>query len=892
MPWLIVEKGPERGRNVELQKGAKIVFGRDATCDFVTADAACSRRHFSVVDDAGTWKVVDHNSTHGTYLNGWRVQESKVDDGDSISAGETVVTFALEGSGKGLVGKVIAGYQILERIGRGGMGTVYKAKQIALDRIVALKVLSGKFSNDKIFINRFFKEAQAAARLNHPNVVQVYDVREEQGLYLLSIEIMDRGTIQDLANEQGQLPIPRVLEIARDAALGLVYAEKKGIVHGDIKPDNLMINSDGHIKISDLGLAREAGEAAGGSKGAIFGTPHFVSPEQAQGLSVDSRSDIYSLGATLYRLLAGATPFTGETVAEIVKKQINDEPEDLRAARPDCPEDLADLVAVMMAKSPAERFGTAHELLEAINALDSSGRLKKAGSSKRLLVVMILAALVLIGGPAAFFISTREKDKPQPPTTASGPVSTQPTSAPTTSNDAKVELQMKELEVERASLDAHRFYDQVRLEGKGDDPERLGEVLTRFRRAADLHPETDTSKKLRREIADIEKLAAEAEGRRAAAAAAAAEALRLAQTTLEAAKTAIEALKTELRFGDALAKATEATAALKDGPLASAGGDLVAEVKSAAKTSYESVKARAEGRMSSLDFEGARGEFKTVVEKFNPQKLAGPDFAEIDAFVKDAGEQIAKIDDSKNRKLAADRAADQATLFGALSKHYRVLRDQFDLAAAKRELAAAEASLVTADAVERIRDVKMRLDSVIAMRGQMIERSGAATDEVRLAQTKTIPAGKVAAMDDAGIVVEKRPGQSQNVAWAEVDPKSAYKIAAKRAVQAPADRRGLVLMCVECGLFDEAAKELEDLKKAASAEMEKDIAYLAAIVDFETKAANEIERIRGLFQAAKESGKGWFEVKRALGEFTIAYRGSQAFLLNSDGTTSIVAAKP
>jgi eukaryotic-like serine/threonine-protein kinase len=895
MPWLIIEKGPERGRSLELPKGGQLVFGRDQACDIVTADPACSRRHFSVTDEGGTCILRDAGSTHGTYINGWRVHESKLEDGDNISAGESVMSFATEGSGRGLVGKVVAGYQVMDRVGRGGMGTVYKAKQIALDRIVALKVLSGKYSNNKTFINRFFKEAQAAARLNHPNIVQVYDVREEQGLYLLSIEMMDRGTVQDLANEQGQLPIARVLDIARDAAQGLVYAEKKGIVHGDIKPDNLMINSDGHIKISDLGLARHVDDAHDRERdGGIFGTPHFVSPEQAQGKPTDTRSDIYSLGATLYRLIAGRTPHTGETVGEIIRKQIQVEPEPLRTLRSDCPQDLADLVAVMMDKDPAERFENAPQLLEALHALGKTGQLHAAGRGRRGLALAAIAVIV-VGAPVAYFLLTSSKPKtPQPlPESTSRPASQPAASAIDQSQRASYEKNLKELKVAKALLEAQRVWDQKKVGGLGEDAAALAEVRQKFVEASRLHPEADKTREVLAEIKVIDAKMREILDREAQRARDLEAAKDRADALYAEAKAKVEQSAAGNRFAEALMHALAAAAGLADSTRAADATALAAETRERAKQAAAAATAAAKAKLESADFQAAREALRPLLESYaaGAPAEAGADYQDILAAVAEAKELNERLAASEKAKLEADRRADEDLLHALLARHYRVLRESFDTAAARREFEAAEKGLMTEMARRFMAGAKAKVERLDALRQLVIQRFAAGGEDVRVAATKSMPAGKVVAVDDKGVTVERRPGNQQQVPWSEVDPKTVQRSLAKKSAS-PKERLEIVFLCLESGLYEDAQKEIEEIRKLGAAEVETELAELARAVEREAKAESELAQARALYAQAKESGKAWFDVRRALEDFIAQYRGTQAFVLASDGGQAMLGETP
>jgi hypothetical protein len=412
MGYLAIENGKSRGERRELVSGGKITFGRDPKADLAVEDVLCSRRHFEVLEQGGKVILRDLGSSNGTFVNGARVDgEVALVNGDAIHAGESEFTWIDEPAtqGRGLVGKTLGGYKIGERVGRGGMGTVYRATQVSLNRVIALKILTPKVSKDPAFVRRFQQEAQAAGRLNHPNIVQVYDVGSDKDLHFYSMEFIENGTVQDLATKQGALDPDLALAIVTDAARGLEYAEKKNIVHRDIKPDNLMINAEGVVKINDLGLAHDvAGDEAGGE---IFGTPHFIAPEQARGEKVDSRSDLYSLGATFYRLLTGANPFQGENVQEILRKQIEEDPTPLREVKREIPAALEAIVLKLMKKAPEDRYQSATALLQDLERAAGGG-----GSAKKRSLLWAAAVTLLLGGGAAYWFFGRPPEpKPTPP---------------------------------------------------------------------------------------------------------------------------------------------------------------------------------------------------------------------------------------------------------------------------------------------------------------------------------------------------------------------------------------------------------------------------------------------------------------------------------------------
>jgi serine/threonine-protein kinase len=293
---------------------------------------------------------------------------------------------------------ILGGYQILAPIGSGGMGQVFKALQPRLHRIVALKVIKPEIirGNPRAY-QRFKREAKAAARLNHPNIVAIYDADEANGVPFLVLEYVDGPDLEKLVRQQGPLPWEVACDYAKQAALGLQHAFEAGFVHRDIKPSNLLIcnwkipsrpcyecqkrtlqaDPFGRVKILDLGLVRtvEVAEAPPSltRDGAVMGTPDFMAPEQAlNSRLVDIRADLYSLGGTLYFLLTGHVPFPGGTLTEKLLKQQQYQPEPIQTYRPDVPEKVIAVVARLMAKEPADRFQTPLELAEALEQLQRS----------------------------------------------------------------------------------------------------------------------------------------------------------------------------------------------------------------------------------------------------------------------------------------------------------------------------------------------------------------------------------------------------------------------------------------------------------------------------------------------------------------------------------------
>lgn len=266
-----------------------------------------------------------------------------------------------------LVGQTLAGYKILEKIGSGGMGTVYRAVQLSMSRDVALKVLYHRYSQDENFVKRFIREARSAGGLNHSNIVRVYDVGHEGGFYYMSQEfVQGRSALQILASE-GRMSPERALDVTIQVARALEHAQKRSIIHRDVKPENLIVNDEGHVKLADLGLAKKTGVSQDASvtmEGQVMGTPQYMSPEQVVDSSnVDHRTDIYSLGASLYYMVTGERPFEGKTSMEAMVAVIHDSIEFTREHLAFVPKQIVKIVQKMTEKDPAKRYQTATELI-------------------------------------------------------------------------------------------------------------------------------------------------------------------------------------------------------------------------------------------------------------------------------------------------------------------------------------------------------------------------------------------------------------------------------------------------------------------------------------------------------------------------------------------------
>lgn len=252
-------------------------------------------------------------------------------------------------------------YEIIERIGSGGMADVYKAKDKRLNRFVAIKVLKHEFSSDDDFVRKFRAEAQSAAGLSHPNIVGVYDVGDENGIYFIIMELIEGITLKNYIEMKGKLSIREALNISVQIASGLSAAHEKRIIHRDIKPQNIIISRDGKVKISDFGIAKMADSKTVTTTAA--GTVHYISPEQARGGYSDERSDIYSLGITMYEMVTGRVPFDGETNVAIALLHIQGEMTPPSEINPEVPKSLEKIILKCTQKKPERRYSSAKELI-------------------------------------------------------------------------------------------------------------------------------------------------------------------------------------------------------------------------------------------------------------------------------------------------------------------------------------------------------------------------------------------------------------------------------------------------------------------------------------------------------------------------------------------------
>lgn len=261
-------------------------------------------------------------------------------------------------------------YEVLGELGHGAMGIVYKARDPLIDRVVAIKTINLGLALDEKeeYEGRFYQEAKAAGRLSHPNIVTIYDVGKSGDVAYIAMEFLEGRELRDIMNDGALLPVDQVLDIAAQVAQGLAYAHEHDIVHRDVKPSNIMVVRDGHVKITDFGIARMASSAVRTQTGMVLGSPKYMSPEQVMGKNIDQRSDIFSLGVMLYEMLTGHPPFTGENVNAIMYQTLNAVPAPPSTLNSIVPEMLNFIVAKALAKALDDRYQNARDFADDLRA--------------------------------------------------------------------------------------------------------------------------------------------------------------------------------------------------------------------------------------------------------------------------------------------------------------------------------------------------------------------------------------------------------------------------------------------------------------------------------------------------------------------------------------------
>lgn len=356
--------------NLELP----VVIGRDSEqAQVVVPDSQASRAHCRLDTLDTGLQVEDLGSRNGSWLNGERITQMPFRPGDKLRIGSThldIIVVAPPG-GDPYEGRVISGFELQEAIGRGVSGSVYRARQTALDREVAVKVLSESWRNDPDKLASFMEEARRAGRMSHPLVVQVHDVLQVEGECVLVIELME-ASAADRLRDDGVFDEGDLLRLLRDTGRALAYVAGQRLVHRDVKPANILVNAEQVWKLADVGIAIALGDDGRAIQGRVFGSPHYVAPEQAKGGPIDPRADLYALGASAWHLAVGRPLFNG-TARQVVSDHVNTPIPDLRTAAPGLNRGTIDLICRLLAKSPDQRPKDAQTVADEADKLIATG---------------------------------------------------------------------------------------------------------------------------------------------------------------------------------------------------------------------------------------------------------------------------------------------------------------------------------------------------------------------------------------------------------------------------------------------------------------------------------------------------------------------------------------
>jgi serine/threonine protein kinase len=277
-------------------------------------------------------------------------------------------------------GSLIDGrYRVDERVGEGGVAVVYRGLDLTLERQVAIKILRSELAHDAEVVERFRREAYAAAKLNHPNIVQIYDTGSDNGIYYIVMEYLPEPNFKRIIQEYAPLPVRKVLQVSIECCRALAYAHRLGIVHRDIKPHNVLFTNDGHAKLSDFGIAAAIGDRGLTDEGMVLGSAHYMSPEQAQGRATGPASDLYSLGIVMYEALTGAPPFTGKTAAGVAAKHVQERVPPLRLRNVNIGPSVEFVVNKALMRDVARRYRNANEMLMDLEKLGDGLELDQTG---------------------------------------------------------------------------------------------------------------------------------------------------------------------------------------------------------------------------------------------------------------------------------------------------------------------------------------------------------------------------------------------------------------------------------------------------------------------------------------------------------------------------------
>lgn len=381
-PQLQCIEGPIRGQAFTISRRS-FSIGRSADNDLQVPGLLVSRHHAVVISEDNGFVLYDRDSTNGTYVNGQRVANHQLQPGDEIQIGPLVFALAL-GDVKALpqpqpvreppashlsIDKHVslAEYELLEPIAKGGTAWVYRALAPGEGETVVIKILH---QTDPYLRAKFEEEGRIGKLLRHPYIASIHDYGHNRRYYIV-MEYVEGGSLRDKLAQTRLLPVHSAITIVGQTCEALDYAHSQGVIHRDIKPENIMFSAEGNVKIVDFGIARLTSSGQRTSNGMIVGTPYYLSYEQAKGLEVDHRSDIYSMGAVLYEMVTGQPPFTGDSL-EVVHKHLTEQPRPPREINPDIPLKIEATILRALRKNPQQRFQTAREMAQALGYDDDA----------------------------------------------------------------------------------------------------------------------------------------------------------------------------------------------------------------------------------------------------------------------------------------------------------------------------------------------------------------------------------------------------------------------------------------------------------------------------------------------------------------------------------------
>ncbi|MHC4872795.1 MAG: protein kinase domain-containing protein [Planctomycetota bacterium] len=358
-------------------------LGRSSKCLISIKDKKISREHARLFTEGDTFFIEDLGSSNGTFVNGEKKDKSELNDGDRIRTGKSELIFN-DDENDPLAGKMLQGYQINLRLGQGSMGSVYLANQLSMERNVAIKVLKKELAQDDEFVKRFEDEAKLAGKLNHKNVIGAHDFGFAEGRYFFSMEFVKGDNLQQIIDRKGSVDPQKCIDYSLQVARGLEHAHKLGIIHQDIKPLNIIINEADVVKIADLGLAKNMKllDPTDKNNMKIMGTPQYIAPEVLKKKIPDNKSDIYSLGATIFHMATGSPCFTGSDVMDVVKQRLDSPTPDPKGINSKIPLQLSEAILKLMEINPENRPQDISEVIALLESVDLKAAAGTAGSVK------------------------------------------------------------------------------------------------------------------------------------------------------------------------------------------------------------------------------------------------------------------------------------------------------------------------------------------------------------------------------------------------------------------------------------------------------------------------------------------------------------------------------